>query len=168
MAHLSLHLNACQLRLNHTSRPSQKCIIFLVSFSKSVLILLFFVALIGSIFLTACGEGGDKTLTTIDVDMTEHTFAPNEFTVPTEAEITINLNNSGKQAHEFRILVLDAKADEDVDKDGNSTLYWNAIISPGQSKSLSFTAPSEPGSYVIRCSVPGHTQAGMVGKLYVE
>jgi uncharacterized cupredoxin-like copper-binding protein len=135
---------------------------------KSFPILAFFVVLVGSIFLTACEQGRDKPLTTIDVDMTEHKFTPNEFIVPAEAEITVNLRNSGKQPHEFRILVLGAKADEDVDKDGNSTLYWNAIISPGQSKSLSFTAPSEPGSYVIKCSAPGHAQAGMIGTLYVK
>ena len=135
---------------------------------KSFPILAFFVALIGSIFLTACGGGGDKPLTTIDVDMTEHNFTPNEFTVPAGAEITINLNNIGKQPHEFQILVLGANVNESVDKDGNSTKYWSAIARPGESKSLSFTAPSEPGSYAIKCSAPGHTQAGMVGTLQVK
>ena len=135
---------------------------------KKFPVLAFFVALIGSIFLTACREDGDKPLTTIDVDMTEHKFTPNEFTIPAGAEITINLNNIGTQPHEFQILMLGAKVDETVDKDGNSTKYWSAIARPGESKSLSFTAPSEPGSYAIKCSAPGHTLAGMVGTLHVK
>ena len=126
----------------------------------------YIVVLVGLIFLTACGGGRSEPVTTLDVDMTDHKFTPNEFTVPAGAEITINLMNSGTQNHEFR--VFGAKADEDVAKDEKSTKYWSAILAPGESKSLSFTAPSEPGSYTIKCSAPGHAQAGMVGTLHVK
>ena len=44
-------------------------------------LLTFFVVLIGSIFLTACGAGGNEPVTTIDVDMTDYKFTPEEFTV---------------------------------------------------------------------------------------
>lgn len=135
--------------------------------NKCFTLLSFIAALIGSMVLTACGGGGEP-VTTIDVDMTEHKFTPDKLAVPAGAEITINLKNSGKQPHEFQILVLGAKADESVDKDGNSTRYWSAITQPGASKSLTFTAPSNPGSYVIKCSAPGHTEAGMVGTLQVK
>jgi uncharacterized cupredoxin-like copper-binding protein len=100
--------------------------------------------------------------------MTDHKFTPNEFTIPAGAEITINLNNIGKQPHEFQIMTIGAEVGDSFDKDGNSTKYWNAIVQPGESKSLSFTAPSKPGKYVIKCSAPGHMQAGMVGTLYVK
>jgi plastocyanin len=136
--------------------------------TKKVSIWAFFVVLIGSIFLTACGGGREEPVNTIDVGMTEHTFTPNEFTVPAGDEITINLNNSGKQPHEFRILVLGAKADENVDKNGKSTRYWSNVAMAGENKSFSFTAPSEPGRYVIVCSAVGHAEAGMVGTLWVK
>ena len=136
-----------------------------MSTKKGFALLTFIVVLIGSIFLTACGASKPVT---IDIDMAEYKFTPDEFTVPAGAEIILNLKNSGKQHHEFQILVLGAKAGEKVDQDGNSTKYWNAILRPDENNSLSFTAPSEPGSYVISCSVPGHTGAGMVGTLHVE
>jgi len=135
---------------------------------KGFPLLTFFAVLIGSMFLTACGAGGEKPVTTIDVDMTDHKFTPDEFTVPAGAEITINLKNSGKQHHEFRILVFGAKVNEDLDKNRKSTRYWSTALLPGESTSSTITAPSELGSYVIKCSARGHTEAGMVGTLHVK
>jgi uncharacterized cupredoxin-like copper-binding protein len=132
-------------------------------------LLSFFVVLLGLIFLTACGASGNKPVTTVDVDMTDHKFTPDEFTVPAGAETKINLKNSGTQAHEFQIMILGATAeDAKTDENGNSTAYWSAVLRPAENKSLSFLAPSEPGSYVIKCSAPGHTKAGMVGTLHVK
>lgn len=120
--------------------------------------------LIGSMVLTACSP---KPVT-IDVDMTEYKFTPDEFTVPAGAEVTINLKNSGSQHHQFQILVLGAKADAEVDQDGNSTEYWSASLRPHANESLTFTAPSTPGDYVIKCAFPGHTKSGMVATLHVK
>jgi uncharacterized cupredoxin-like copper-binding protein len=140
-----------------------------MSATKCFPLLTLVVVLIGSISLTACGGGGPEAVTTIDVHMTDHQFTPDEFTVPAGAEITINLKNSGTQPHEFQIMVLGATAEaEKVDENGNPTKYWGAVAYAGESKSFSFTAPPEPGTYVIRCSVPGHTKAGMVGTLQVK
>ena len=135
---------------------------------RSFSLLVFFVVLIGSIFLTACGPGGAALVTSIDVDMTDYKFTPDEFSVPAGAEISINLKNAGKQPHEFRILVLGAKAEETIDKNGKSTRYWSNVALYGESKSFSFRAPSDPGDYVIVCSAQGHTKAGMVGTLHVK
>ena len=42
------------------------------------------------------------------------------------------------------------------------------ILGPGESETLTFNAPSEPGSYEYICSFPGHFAIGMKGTLTVK
>lgn len=42
-----------------------------------------------------------------------------------------------------------------------------AVLGPGESETISFTAPEKPGDYPFVCSFPGHTQAGMKGIMTV-
>ena len=42
------------------------------------------------------------------------------------------------------------------------------LLDPGQEKVVSFQAPDRPGEYPFICTVPGHAQLGMVGKLVVK
>lgn len=43
-----------------------------------------------------------------------------------------------------------------------------AILGPGESETVTFNAPSEPGEYSYVCTFPGHTAAGMKGVLTVK
>ncbi len=42
------------------------------------------------------------------------------------------------------------------------------LLGPKESKSVSFSAPAEPGSYTYLCSFPAHSAAGMKGVLVVK
>lgn len=42
------------------------------------------------------------------------------------------------------------------------------LLDPGQERVLSFRAPEEPGEYEFICTVPGHAQLGMTGKIVVK
>ncbi|GAA5482574.1 plastocyanin/azurin family copper-binding protein [Haloferula sargassicola] len=42
------------------------------------------------------------------------------------------------------------------------------ILGPGESETLTFNAPSEPGDYVFYCSFPGHLGIGMKGLLTIK
>lgn len=42
------------------------------------------------------------------------------------------------------------------------------LLDPGQERILSFRAPDEPGEYEFICTVPGHAQLGMTGKIVVK
>jgi azurin len=47
-------------------------------------------------------------------------------------------------------------------------LAASRVLGPGESVTLTFTAPSAPGEYPYVCSFPGHTQVGMVGTMVVK
>jgi azurin len=42
------------------------------------------------------------------------------------------------------------------------------LLGPGESESVTFTAPSKAGSYPYFCTFPGHYAVGMKGELIVE
>jgi uncharacterized cupredoxin-like copper-binding protein len=58
-------------------------------------------------------------------------------------------------------------AGTEFNEEDQPNVYWQVEIQPGGSAETSFTAPEEPGEYEIICHIPGHLQAGMVGKLNV-
>lgn len=50
----------------------------------------------------------------------------------------------------------------------DEVLARTAILGPGESETVTFNAPSEPGDYEYVCTFPGHFAAGMKGVLTVE
>jgi len=118
--------------------------------------------------LAACGGGGQQTASTkIDVQMTEFTFQPSQFTVRAGEEISLEAANNGAIVHNFLIMNLGTEATLPFDEDDEANIYWRVALDPGSSTSTTFTAPSEPGEYQVVCSTPGHMEAGMIGKLTV-
>ncbi|MEI6244347.1 MAG: plastocyanin/azurin family copper-binding protein [Acidobacteriota bacterium] len=47
-------------------------------------------------------------------------------------------------------------------------LAQTAMVGPGESMEVTFTAPTKPGKYVFLCSFAGHWAAGMTGDLIVK
>jgi uncharacterized cupredoxin-like copper-binding protein len=56
----------------------------------------------------------------------------------------------------------DTFGDED-----EANIYWEVEAQPGETKTETFTAPTEPGVYELVCGTQGHLEAGMVGTLTV-
>ncbi len=82
-------------------------------------------------------------------------FTPNTFTVKAGQKVTIKLENKGVVMHDFTI--------DDVNGQKVSQ-----PVDPGQTKTVSFTAPSTPGTVQFYCSQPGHRAAGMQGTITVQ
>ncbi|MHB8619868.1 MAG: cupredoxin domain-containing protein [Chloroflexota bacterium] len=81
-------------------------------------------------------------------------WQPNTLIAKPGATITIDVKNSGAIAHDFLSPALGvAKA---------------VPLPAGQSVPITFTAPTQPGTYQFWCSVPGHGEAGMVGEVIVK
>jgi len=123
--------------------------------------------IITSLVLASCGGKSSKPSTKIDVSMTDFQFQPNAFTVPAGQEITLNAKNDGGVVHSFVIMNKGQSAGTEFTAEDQPNVYWQVEIQPGGSIDTTFTAPPDPGEYEFVCHVPGHIQAGMVGKLIV-
>ena len=122
---------------------------------------------LAALLLAGCGGGGGGQ-TQWDVTMNDFVFEPSTVTVPTGAQVTINLNNQGTQDHNFVIMQLGKDVSGSwSDANKGDVFYEKDQLLSGQTTAITFTAPNEPGEYQILCSVPGHLEAGMMGKLVV-
>ncbi len=107
--------------------------------------------------LAACrgggGGGGGGAGGKITIEMSEYKFSPNTLTAAPGATVTVTLKNVGALQHDFHVDVVNVTS---------------PLVDPGKSTDFSFTAPSQPGQYDFWCTVPGHKELGMVGKLTVQ
>ncbi len=118
-----------------------------------------------TLLLSACGSNGPSN--TIDVTMTDFMFQPAEFTIPAGEEITVNATNSGAVVHEFVIMKYGQNIGDTFGDEDEGNIYWEIEVDPGQSKTATFTAPTDLGEYQLVCGTEGHFQAGMSGKITV-
>lgn len=82
-------------------------------------------------------------------------FVPSTFTVKAGAAVTLSLTATDDQTHVLRF--------------DDSSLQAVAIgIGPGMTRVITFNAPSTAGTYSFHDDVPGHTAAGVVGKMIVQ
>jgi len=115
--------------------------------------------------VSACGKSGPST--NLSFTMNDFSFDPNEFTVPAGKEITVHVTHHGSMEHNFIIMKLGLEAGEMFDDADKANVFWEIDLQPGDSETVVFTAPEQPGTYQIICGMPGHLQSGMLGKLVV-
>lgn len=89
---------------------------------------------------------------TITVVTTEFKFQPEVLTVRVGDRVRVTLDNSqGVLQHDML----------------QSDLKIHAEVQPGKKVTFEFT-PAQAGTFDLVCSVPGHKEAGMTGKLVVQ
>jgi uncharacterized cupredoxin-like copper-binding protein len=115
--------------------------------------------------LAACGKSGPSTKVTFT--MTDFAFNPNEFTVPAGEEITLKVTHHGTMEHNFIVMKYGTDAGEMFDEADKVNVFWEVDLQPGESETILFTAPEQPGTYQVICGMPGHLQSGMIGQLIV-
>lgn len=96
---------------------------------------------------TEAGEELEILITASDFQ-----FDPNKFTVEAGQQVVLTLNSSG-MPHDIVFEDLDVRTE---------------IIMSGNSETITFTAPDEPGEYAYYCSVGNHRALGMEGVMIVE
>lgn len=125
-----------------------------------------------AVLLSACAGG--QSVTEVRVTMSEFAFEPASITVTAGQPVEITLVNDGAIEHDFAIEVIPA---EDVSTEGSMSGHdmsdqhaefdVHTATGSGETSVLRFT-PTQPGTYKIICSVPGHLDAGMTGELIVK
>jgi uncharacterized cupredoxin-like copper-binding protein len=102
----------------------------------------------------------------VKVTLTDFAFDPATITVSAGKEVNITLVNNGSVDHDFVVM---NKAVNDTFTDADKAdIFWQAEVAAGKTVSDKFTAPATAGEYQIICSIPGHFEAGMVGKLVIK
>ena len=115
--------------------------------------------------LSACGRSGPSTR--LSFTMTDFAFDPSEFTIPAGQEITLRVTHHGTMEHNFIIMKYATDVGDMFDESDQANVYWKVSLQPGESETIAFTAPEQPGTYQVICGMPGHLQSGMIGKLIV-
>lgn len=109
------------------------------------------------------------------VSMTDElTFGPNEIVVETGQPVVLTIENVGLALHDFTIDEIAAdighhegdSSDADHNDSGHDQYDLHLALDGNATGTLEFT-PKEAGEYEFHCTVPGHTEAGMIGILTV-
>jgi Azurin len=135
---------------------------------------------------SAEGGGGDASTTvTLHPKGNQMKYKETEFTVPADTEIELVFENTATSpSMQHNVVLLNeapsddifeevgqagvkAGANEDYVPDHAAILAATPISKPGETVSVTFTTPSEPGDYGYVCTYPGHW-AIMQGTMHVE
>jgi uncharacterized cupredoxin-like copper-binding protein len=125
------------------------------------------------------GEGGAfgrqgapaKVSRTIRVDVDDHLrYKPGEITVRQNETVRFEVTNSGRQTHGLALGTLAqlkeharaARTDPDMQPDDVHTVR----VPPGATGTLVWQF-TQPGTFNYGCLMPGHFEAGMIGKIHV-
>lgn len=91
----------------------------------------------------------------IRIGVTAEGFSPSSFEVKKGEEVVLAVTSQDKWVHVFRF------KDSSLDKVAVG-------LNPGETKVITFYAPSKVGEYEFFCDVPGHERRGEKGKMIVK
>ena len=114
--------------------------------------------------LTACGGGSNA----VSVTTTDFKFDAESWTVSAGQEVSLTIANKGANEHEWVLLKLGTAVTVPFDDDDEDKVFWEIEAQPGETKTETFTAPSEADTYTIVCGITGHIEQGMVATLVVK
>lgn len=117
--------------------------------------------------LTACGKSGPAKAT-LNIIMDSMHYDAATYTVPAGALVTISANNKDAVEHEFVIMKKGATVTAPWGDKDEGNIFWELDgVEAATTKTDTFTAPTEPGTYNVYCGKPGHIEQGMVATLIV-
>jgi plastocyanin len=128
-------------------------------------------SLVAIVALAACNgdddngdDGANGNGDSVSMSMGEFYFDPDDIEGPAGGQLTIDLENTGSQVHNFTILEGEPRGDG-FDAWPNSEVELE--LAEGDSDSITISLPDEAGEYEFICTVPGHYESGQWGTLTV-
>ena len=112
---------------------------------RALALLMIATAACGSADAASTGDVGPR----VAVVLSDYKFSPEVIEVPADEQFTLELRNAGKIEHD---LTIDA-------------LRFKVIVRSGRSATRVLGPLSRGTTYDVVCSISGHKEAGMVGKL---
>lgn len=108
-----------------------------------------------AVSLPACGEAEANSATDgprVIVDMSDYRFTPTVIEAPADARFTIEVRNVGKIEHDLTI----------------EALRFKVTVKSGRSATRVLGPFPRGARYDVLCSILGHKEMGMVGRLIVR
>lgn len=133
---------------------------------KRVMTMVAAIALVG--VLAGC-TGGSKSsgpVETIDLTANAMAFGSKEITIEKGKAYKLVFKNDDSVEHDFSVKKIPVKLTK-KDDHGHGSADLHVHADGGKTESVEFTA-TEAGSYEFICTVAGHKDAGMTGKLIVK
>lgn len=116
--------------------------------------------------------GGMATYTVKTLDTLVNGLEPADITAKPGETVDVILDNTGQTLEHSWVLLTKDQTKESaitVQQTGDEDRkLFEMGVKPGETASGAFQAPTEPGTYIVVCHIPGHAAAGMVGSLTVE
>jgi plastocyanin len=134
---------------------------------------LLIVLVAGAVALTvACGGGSEDKGRTIEVKAEQIKFVPADISVLAGETVTLRLKNVDDMAHDLEVKGLKAEivsgGGHGGGHDGGNMMAGTVAVHTDKKKSGSVTfVAKDKGTYEIWCTISGHKELGMVGKLVV-
>ncbi|HLF76682.1 MAG TPA: cupredoxin domain-containing protein [Dehalococcoidia bacterium] len=125
-----------------------------------------------SLAIAGCSGGDDEEAgSAMEVRASEYKFSPDEITVPAGQTVTLRLKNVGETEHDLEVqgLRVQMMGDEE-DMGGHEGAAPGTIAmhtQKGKTASVTFMA-DQKGTYEFWCTISGHKEQGMIGKLIVN
>jgi uncharacterized cupredoxin-like copper-binding protein len=107
----------------------------------------------------------------VEIQLVNHAFVPNEFTVRRNRPTKLILKNPSKSDHTFvgEQFFKSIAVRQLVGRDITATTPWveKVVVPAGETKELWFV-PARYGAFTFECTVTGHALLGMKGVVHVS
>lgn len=120
------------------------------------------------------GREGDpqKAVRTVHVDLSDSMrFTPAQLTIKTGETVRFTVKNSGRIMHEMVLGTMQALKEHAVLMQKFPNMEhdepYMAHVKPGRTEEMVWLF-NKPGEFYYACLVPGHLEAGMIGKVFVK